>query len=595
MVKNASMATISWKDGTSGNWSNDSDWNGETSPGPGDDALINGVSANTLTVTTAMTVASITLSDASALLQIENPGAVDTVTGPVADAGAIGLDASGSGGSTLQIGGLLTVSNQLQIGNTGLLSQSLLTVGGLSDKGDITLFGGSAPAVLMVNGSADISGSGLLDVRDGATVTATSNLFVDAGSARLKVDTYGGAGGSDVAVGGNLTNTSFGNFGDGGVSVGTGGMTQSDTLTVQGTLDNTGGLTSVTGGQSGAIAQIIVAGVVSSVLTGQFNIVGNTGGARLQYGSGAITQIGDGASNGADLYIDGSNAFDAIGATASDSALDNLATIASNGVLDLRDGVTVATTDSLFVDAGSARLKVDAYGGAGGSDVTIGGDLTNTSFGNFGDGGVSVGTGGMTQSDTLTVRGALNDTGGLINVDGGRSGASANLLVTGSAPSLLTGQFNIVGDDGGASVQYGSGAITQIGDGSNNSGYLSINGSNAFDEIGAAARNNALDTLATIAGNGALDLQNDVTVTTTGSLFVDAGSARLKVDAYGGSGGSDVTIGGDLTNTSFGNFGDGGVSVGTGGMTQSDTLTVQDTLDNTGGLINVDEIGRAHV
>jgi hypothetical protein len=279
MVKNAGMATISWTDGTSGNWSNGSNWIGGTPPGPGDDVLINGVSAYTLTLNTAITVASITLFDASALLQIENLDGLDAVTGPLADAGAIGLDAVGTGGSTLQIGDLLTVNNQLQIGNTGLLSQSLLTAGGLSDTGDITLFGGSAPAILMVNGNADISGGGLLDVRDGATVAATSSLFVDAGSARLKVDAYGGVGGSDVTIGGDLTNTSFGNFGDGGVSVGTGGMTQPDTLTIQGTIDNTGGLTNVTGGQSGAIAQIIVAGAVSSVLTGQFNIIGNAGGA----------------------------------------------------------------------------------------------------------------------------------------------------------------------------------------------------------------------------------------------------------------------------------------------------------------------------
>ena len=58
---------------------------------------------------------------------------------------------------------------------------------------------------------------------------------------------------------------------------------------------------------------------------------------------------------------------------------------------------------------------------AGGSNVTIGGDLTNQSAGSFGDGGVSVGNGSMTAADMLTVDGTLTNTGGLLDVVGGHT------------------------------------------------------------------------------------------------------------------------------------------------------------------------------
>ena len=86
---------------------------------------------------------------------------------------------------------------------------------------------------------------------------------------------------------------------------------------------------------------MVVTGAVAGTLTGQYNIVGDAGGASLQWGSGGITQIGDGAGNGGGLYLDGPDAFAEIGATNTNSALTCLATIACKGLLDparRRDG-----------------------------------------------------------------------------------------------------------------------------------------------------------------------------------------------------------------------------------------------------------------
>ncbi len=648
------MAIAQWKIAADGNWTDSSKWVGDTPPGNGDDAVLSVIGFYTVNLTSPISVASIAIGDSTAFLEIQDPGGTELVTGNLTNAGTLGVDAFGSGGSSLSVGGTLANSHAVQIGNGGISAASLLSVGAVTNAGGsigITggqsgasarmLVAGTAPTVMTgsysltgntggaslnfgggtvgqigdgaatsgylfidganafaeigatnsnsaLTGLATIAGNGVLDLRDAVTVSTAGALAVNGGNGRLKIDAYGGSGGGNVTVGGALTNSSFGNFSDGGVSVGNGSMTSADLLTVDGTFTNTGGLLTLTGGQAGAAARMVVAGALGSVLTGNYSIVGDAGGASLQYGSGGIGQIGDGAGNGGYLFIDGANAFAEIGATNSNSALTGLTTIAGNGVLDLRDAVTVSTAGPLSVNGGNGRLKIDAYGGSGGSNVTIGADLANSSFGNFNDGGISVGNGSMTAADLLTVNGTFTNTGGLLGLTGGRvAGAAAKMVVTGAVQSTLTGNYSIVGDAGGATLQYGSGGITQIGDGASNSAYLYIDGAFAFIEIGTTNSNSALGGLTTIAGNGVLDLRDAVNVATAGALMVNGGNGRLKIDAYGGSGGSNVSIGGNLRNSSFGNFSDGGVSLGYGGMTASDLLTVNGTLDNTGGLLTL--------
>ncbi|MCW2285883.1 hypothetical protein M2323_003758 [Rhodoblastus acidophilus] len=466
------------------------------------------------------------------------------------------------------------------------ITSNVGTISSLTVSSALSILGGG---VLNVTGATLLSGGGVIDLRNGGRLTTSAGLTVSGGNGRLKVDSYGGPGGSQVTIGGNLVNASSGVYSDGGVSVGNNSMGQADALTVQGTLTNTGGLVTVTGGNvAGATAKLTVTGAAAATLTGTFNIVGNAGGAILQYGSGAVTQIGDGASNGGWLALDGANAFAEVGASNSNSLLATLATLANNGGLDLRDGASVTTTTGLAVSGGNARLKIDAYGGSGGSQVTIGGNLINTSWGWYNDGGVSVGNNSMSHADSLTVKGTLTNTGALVTLAGGNvAGATAQLTVTGAAAATLTGQYNIVANAGGAVLQYGSGAVTQIGDGASNSGWLTLDGANAYAEVGASNSNSLLNTLATLANNGGLDLRNGAGVTTTTGLTVNGGTARLKIDSYGGSGGSQATIGGNLVNTSLGYYSDGGVSVGNNSMSHADTLTVKGTLTNTGALVTL--------
>ncbi len=469
---------------------------------------------------------------------------------------------------------------------------------GSANSGNLYINGANAYAEVGVTNSnsaltglTSIASNGQLDLRDGAVVSTSGPLTVVGGgnAGGLKVDYNGGAGGSQVTVGGNLINQSNGFNGNGGVDVGSGQMSNADSLAVHGSLTNTGAVLNVTGGAvAGATARVTVAGAAPGTLTGQYDLVGNAGGASVTWGSGGITQIGDGGANSGNLYIDGANAYAEVGATNSNSALTGLTSIASNGQLDLRDGAVVSTSGPLTVVGGgnAGGLKVDYNGGAGGSQVTVGGNLINQSNGFNGNGGVDVGSGQMSNADSLAVHGSLTNTGAVLNVTGGAvAGATARVTVAGAAPGTLTGQYDLVGNAGGASVTWGSGGITQIGDGGANSGNLYIDGANAYAEVGATNSNSALTGLTSIASNGQLDLRDGAVVSTSGPLTVVGGgnAGGLKVDYYGGAGGSQVTVGGNLINQSNGVNGNGGVDVGNGGMTQSDLLTIDGELTNASG------------
>ncbi|MGH7101280.1 MAG: hypothetical protein ACREFJ_02700, partial [Acetobacteraceae bacterium] len=260
------------------------------------------------------------------------------------------------------------------------------------------------------------------------------------------------------------------------------------------------------------------------------------------------------------------------------------ATLANSVALTGADGPI--TIGNLTVNSG-AQLLFDNTG-PGGGDLTLTGNLVNASSGPFSEGGVDIGNGGMTTADLVTVHGSLTNTGAILNLTGGnQAGATAQMQVTGAAPSTLTGTYNVVANKGGAVLNFGSGQITTIGDNGSNAGDLYIDGANAAVESGGVAGNSALTSLGTIADNGQLDLRDGASVTTSGGLAVaGGGNGRLAVDALGGQGGSSVTINGNLVNASSGPFSQGGVAVGNANMSTADQLTVNGNLTNTGAILN---------
>ena len=417
--------------------------------------------------------------------------------------------------------------------------------------------------------SISISGQGFLAIQDpGVTQSVSGNVTVS-GSGSLELDGIfnGGAGGSSLTIGGNLSNSSTSN---GGVSVGNTGITSADTLTVNGTggLSNTGTI-DIEGGAS-VQATLDVANAAAG-----FGTAGTETGnvflendALLEFKSGQITTI-DGT-----LQLDGANARVAdAGKLTTNSALTGLATV--SGDFYLQNGATVAPTGNVSV-TGSGLVQLDGIfiDGAGGTSLTIGGNLSNSSTSN---GGVSVGNTGITSADTLTVNGTggLSNTG-TIDIEGGAS-VQATLNVANAAAGFGTAgtETGNVFLENDALLEFKSGQITTI------DGTLQLDGANArVADAGKLTTNSALTGLATVSGD--FYLQNGATVAPTGNVSV-TGSGLVQLDGIfiDGAGGTSLTIGGNLSNSSTSN---GGVSVGNTGITSADTLTVNGTggLSNTG-------------
>ncbi|HEX7326860.1 MAG TPA: choice-of-anchor D domain-containing protein [Rhodanobacteraceae bacterium] len=503
-------------------------------------------------------------------------------------------------GSTTAVGDNAVVANGTATLDVGGINAGALTIGNSAGNGStVDAFGTVASNEQF--SSVTIDNNGNLQLQSGAGVTSAGDTTINGGG-WLWVDNSG-TGGSTMTVGGNLTNDSAGLFGGGGIVVGNGGMDNASALTVDGTFTNASGDNLVINGGNNAAAVAAVTVLneqAPATLEGTYTLNANDGSAVLEYGAGGtgITAIGDGGSNGASLVLNGAKAYVENGATNSNSALANLATIAGNGNLEVNGGASVTTSGNLTVDNGG-WMWVDNTGG--GSAVTVGGNLTNDSTGLFSGGGIIVGSGGNSSGSTLTVNGDLtNATGDGIVINGGNNAGaiSAVTVKNEQAPSTLEGSYTLSGNGGTAVLEYGTGGagITQIGDGAS----LTLNGPNAYVESGATNSNSALTNLATIATNGtlsisdvalndlpldtengALELSNSSSLSTTGALTIGAGG-WLWVDNNGG-GGSTVTVGGNFTNDSTGLFGGDGVVVGNGNMGGASTLAVNGTFTNTSG------------
>jgi len=249
-------------------------------------------------------------------------GASVAITTALANSGTLDLDSfffgsdfSDDGGSTLTIGGVLTNTTQIYIGNSNILAPTAVTTAGLANTGAIDLTGSAAVRASLDStavapatwtGTATLSGDALLEFASGGITAATTvtaaaltnseqiELTSGAAAATLKVtgafgntdfvsiDAGFGGGSSALTVGGTLTNS--GSFDIGNVDLG-----KALTVTAAG-LANTGTI-SLTGGVA-TLATLDIAAAAPATLTGSFNL---TGDALLEFKSGGITAIGTGA------------------------------------------------------------------------------------------------------------------------------------------------------------------------------------------------------------------------------------------------------------------------------------------------------------
>lgn len=522
------MSTSTWN-GVNGDWSDSADWTGGVPNSSSANAVISAAGSYEVTISSgeAFTVASVSMTDASATLALEGAAAL-TVTGAFANGGAVDLDASGvDGGGSLTIDGTLTNDGRVRVGNKDLSAATTLTLGGLiNNKGhSFSLTGSSSLAATLAfssGGAGFTSNGGFFTLSDVAPVTL-NNAFTNSGSFELEgasaltvtgpfansgtldLDTNSDDGGG-LTIGGALTNT-------GDVFVGDGGSGAAPTLTIGGTLTNSGGVDAGVEGGGGA-PTVTLGGLIND--------------------SGAFFDVSGSASDSATLvFTGGGPGFTANGG---DVMLFDVAPVTLNNGFTNSGSFTLEGTSALTVTgafANSGTLDVVSDYEDGGGSLAIDGALTNS-------GTVTIGNLALSAATTVTLGGLVNDGGDSFYVYG-----SENQTTTVTLDGLVSnsGALNLESDAvfdlsaGGAFSQAASGTFTEYADST-----LRIAGGDT------ATLNGTTNLGGTVSGAGTLAL--------VGGSATIASVAELSVARWTVSG-TDVTIDENLAYAGTFNAGSG--------------------------------------
>jgi hypothetical protein len=385
---------------------------------------------------------------------------------------------------------------------------------------DVTIATGEAVASASIGTVNSIADSSDLSFESAGMNTVTT--FLD-NTGLLYVDHNGGEGGTILNIGGTLTNSHA-------LRVGNTTLSASDKVTAA-ALDNTGKIHLI--GSSANQALLDVSGSAgfgtAGVLTGDVRLSGDSA---IEFASGEITSL---AAN-AQLHLNGSNAFiEDSTALGSNSALMGLASIGAGAILGLHNGSAVSTTDSLVNDG---TIRLDLVRGDGGSRLTVGGTLANSTL----NSALYLGNATLSASDEVTA--AALDNAGIIQMTGSSANQALLDVTTGAAgfgaEGVLSGFVRLARD---SAIEFASGEITSLAA----SALLSLDGNDAFIEDSTApGSNSALTGLASIGAGAFFALENKAAVSTSGPL---TNSGFLSLDSFHELGGSTLSIGGALTNT----------------------------------------------
>jgi hypothetical protein len=288
-------------------------------------------------------------------------GAALATTVGLNNTGTLEVDNDGGGGSTLTIGGTLDNYGSTTVGFAGLSAPTTLTASALVNTGSIHLWGdsnlgttdqatlditGAAPSTL--TGSFDLHGDADLNFGSGAITSIAAGAYLLYDGAQSRVSVGGGAGNSAFDdLGGNDGTLDL----EGDWDTGPGGTT----ITTSGGFNNGGNLDLDTYGSDGD-SSMSIGGTLQN--TGQIN-VGNDGlsnatmlSAQALVNDGTISLVGSSAHLG-ELMISGAatnNATIDIGAF---SELD-----VAGGDYDQSDGATTVSGTGIL-----AASTIDVSGG----------------------------------------------------------------------------------------------------------------------------------------------------------------------------------------------------------------------------------------
>jgi autotransporter-associated beta strand protein len=407
--------------------------------------------ANTLTLTGNSTYAGTTTISAGTL-QLGNGGTTGSVTGNIANNGALAFNRSdalvygsvvsgagsltlaGTGNMTLTgantyTGGTTIASGTLQLGNGGTTGG---IVGDVTDNGvlafnrsDAFVFGG------IVSGTGSLAQAGTGTTTLTGTNTYSGGTFLNAGILSVGADSSLGA-----ATGGLTFN--------GGTLQFTGALATARAVTLNstGTIDTQANADTLSGVIAGA-------GALTKQGTGTLTLTGNdtyTGGTTI--GAGTL-QIGNGGTSGSiigDVTDNGTLVFNR-----SDNAIYGGAISGSGSMTKQAAGTLILTGNNTYtgvtaIDAGTLQV------GDGGTSGSIAGNVTNSSALVF------------NRSDTLNYAGTITGTGsltqagtGMTTLTGTGSSVASADVIAGTLNLAQSGAFTTTGN-----YTTGANATTQL-------------------------------------------------------------------------------------------------------------------------------------
>ena len=170
----------SWKFPSNGSWTDPLAWDTGLVPGISDTVTIGLSGGYRVSLTASIAAAALTIGNRDAALVVTTPGGAASFSGDLTNTGFLGVDSdrfTAEGGSAVTIAGILNNTGAVEIGQAtgGPTAPSLLSAGGLTGSGTVTLHGGTGATPPLAE----------MDVLSAAGGTLTGGIALD-GNALLR-------------------------------------------------------------------------------------------------------------------------------------------------------------------------------------------------------------------------------------------------------------------------------------------------------------------------------------------------------------------------------------------------------------------------
>ncbi|MDB5954060.1 hemagglutinin repeat-containing protein [Ramlibacter sp.] len=553
------------------------------------------------------------------------------VDGLLMATGNLGVSTTGAyttgAGSYTQSGQTLTL-HAATISNAGVLKANALALTAQSGFGNTgTAQADTGATTVRVGGSMDNSGTlyaaTTLDIADTAgagseSLTNSGTLIAD-GRMDVKAGTTRNTGWAQAATGSGITAASLDNGGTWLLSTSTGAAP--DTVTVAGALTDSGTLQSanaltVQAASGNVSGKLLAVGDLAVTTTGDYSTgQGSYTQSAHQLTLAAAHVANAGVLKAADLSLTASNGLDNSGTAEADTGTAHLrvgGTLANSGsvyagnLLDIADAAgngseSLANSGTLLSDGRiSARAAATSNDSGAWVQSAAGSALSLGSLSNAGTWLLS--TGG-TGTDTVSLTGALSDSGTLqsaqaLTLQAASGNVGGKLLAQGTLTVTTTSGFTTTAN----SYTQSTGALALTASSVNNGGTLKgstldLSAASGFTnsgrtEAGTGAAmlrvGGTLDNQGTLYGASTIDIADagggaSETLTNSGTLFTD-GNLKVKAGAASNnaSGWIQAATGSDLSLASVSNAGT--LLLSTNGGNATDTVTVSGAVDDSGTL-----------